>query len=135
MAEQPVPGMNHPAWTLGHLALAADYALKLLGRDSQLDPDWARLFSPGQEPTGNRSDYPGKTALIEAWTEARSALLHALREQGADVLDKPNPIEALRDHLPTVADQMAYMLTGHEAEHLGQIAVWRRAAGFERILR
>ena len=28
---QPFPGMNHPAWILGHLAVAYDYAGKCMG--------------------------------------------------------------------------------------------------------
>ena len=32
LAEQPAPGMNHMAWTLGHLAVAYDYVAKCLGQ-------------------------------------------------------------------------------------------------------
>ena len=31
MAEQPVAGVNHPAWILGHLALTADSTLEKFG--------------------------------------------------------------------------------------------------------
>jgi hypothetical protein len=27
MAEEPLPGVNHPAWILGHLAVSADLAV------------------------------------------------------------------------------------------------------------
>src|SRR4051812_35091605 len=40
MAEQPLPGVNHPAWILGHLAFSADRARWLLGGEKEMPAAW-----------------------------------------------------------------------------------------------
>jgi uncharacterized damage-inducible protein DinB len=35
----------------------------------------------------------------------------------------------MRKYFPTVGDQMVFMMTAHEMDHLGQMAAWRRAMG------
>ena len=39
------------------------------------------------------------------------------------------PAERYRDLLPTIGDAVLHILAGHTAIHLGQLKVWRRAAG------
>ena len=46
LAEQPLPGVNHPAWQVSHLAFSADRASSLLGAAKELPADWAALFGP-----------------------------------------------------------------------------------------
>ena len=44
-------------------------------------------------------------------------------------LAAPHPNEKSRAHFPTVGDYAIFLMTGHEMDHLGQIAAWRRAMG------
>ena len=44
MTEQPMAGVNHPAWILGHLAWAADGALAMLGAPKLLPDDRSICF-------------------------------------------------------------------------------------------
>ncbi len=65
LAEQPAPGMNHPAWIIGHLAICTDYAAMTLGLEKTCPEAWHKMFGPGSTLTTNRSDYPSKAELIE----------------------------------------------------------------------
>src|SRR5437867_10673421 len=66
MTAQPLAGVNHPAWILGHLALTADGTLEKLGGQKALPADWATLFAPGSKPSAVRSVYPSKDELLRA---------------------------------------------------------------------
>ena len=50
MAEQPVAGVNHPAWILGHLAYSADRGRWLLGLNRECPAEWTEMFGPGSKP-------------------------------------------------------------------------------------
>src|SRR4051794_24105432 len=73
-ADQPSPGVNHPAWLFGHLAVATDYALSLLGVERRLRRSWTRDFGPTSAPKLDRSAYPGKAELLDAWTSGHRAV-------------------------------------------------------------
>src|SRR4051812_43776739 len=66
MAEQPLAGVNHPAWVLGHLAFSADLAAGLLGAAKSLPGEWVPLFGPGSKPSTSRSGYPSRDELLRA---------------------------------------------------------------------
>src|SRR5262249_25755894 len=55
MTEQPLPGVNHAAWVLGHLAVVADGAMEKLGGKKTLPPSWPALFATGSKPSATRS--------------------------------------------------------------------------------
>src|SRR5262249_48190366 len=58
LAEQPLPGVNHPAWVLGHRAFSADQARWLLGAEKELPAEWAARVGPGSEPAATRGACP-----------------------------------------------------------------------------
>src|SRR5690348_5956910 len=72
MAEQPTPNVNHPAWLLGHLTISTDYVLHLLGQPRRCPAEWHERFGPGTEPNVDRSLYPSKAELLDAWAEAHA---------------------------------------------------------------
>lgn len=129
IAEQPVPGVNHPAWILGHLAYSADAAMSLFGAEKTLGPEWERQFGRGSKLTAVRGDYPARDKLIRALDErfeqARQVAAKATTEQTSR--RTPNPM--FKDVLPTVGDLYAFILTGHLGLHLGQLSTWRRMIG------
>ncbi len=128
-AEQPLPGVNHPAWILGHLAISSDFAVAILGGEKVLPEHWYKLFGPGSTLTAVRADYPTRAELLLA---IEAGYQHA-REQAAsatpEILAKPNPNRRLRGELPTVHDAYAFLLTAHFSLHLGQFSTWRRMIG------
>ena len=129
LAEQPLPGVNHPAWVLGHLAFSADRARGLLGAEKELPAAWTPLFGPGSQPSASRSDYPSKDDLLRAVEQG----FERLRQQAAAAtpaqLARPTTNPYTKDALPTVRDGVAFLLTGHLGIHLGQLSMWRRMIG------
>lgn len=128
-AEQPLPGVNHPAWIIGHLALTGDSAVRLLGGEKSLDESWKGLFGGGSQPSSSRGDYPAKEELLRILEERYEQVRRLASEATPESLARPNPT-SLRQGLPTVGDAVSFLLTGHLGLHLGQLSVWRRMVGF-----
>lgn len=127
--EQPFPGVNHPAWILGHLAISSGFVVALTSGEKPFPEHWSKLFGPGSTLTATRSDYPSKAELLQAiesgYQRAREAALLATPE----LLERPNPNRRLRDRLPTIHDAFSFILTAHFSLHLGQFSTWRRLIG------
>ncbi len=64
MSRQPFAGANHPAWILGHLRVAEDAALRILGEATDCPDEWYDLFEPGTVPQEDRALYPSKDDLF-----------------------------------------------------------------------
>jgi hypothetical protein len=48
-----------------------------------------------------------------------------------EILARPNPFEPAREFYPTTRDFLHWVMTGHLGYHLGQLSIWRGAAGLE----
>jgi DinB superfamily len=129
MAEQPLPGVNHPAWVLGHLAFSADRARGLLGAEKELPAEWTRQFGPGSKPSASRSDYPPKDELLRAVEKGFERLRQQATAATPEQLAQPTTNPYTKDALPTVKEGVAFLLTGHLGVHLGQLSTWRRMTG------
>jgi len=127
ICRQPEPGMNHPAWIIGHLALAADGHSRYAGGTPKLG-DWQEKFGFGSKVTTDSADYPTKDELVAAWHEANQRLIDAVSTADAALLAKPTE-GPLGKGLPTVRDFLTFSMTGHTSLHLGQLSAWRRAMG------
>ena len=55
MCQQPHGVVNHPAWSLGHLAAASVGLLKALGHEASLPEGWGEAFKTGGIPIGDPS--------------------------------------------------------------------------------
>lgn len=131
MLRQPAGSGNPPAWLLGHLAIATDEALQLLGKPNRLPPDWHARFGPGSPPITDDGATPTRDELLAALREGYAAVLVALRDADPADLAGPNPLPFpfLQETLPTKGDLLAHLLTTHAAEHVGQLSSWRRQTG------
>lgn len=127
MASQTAGVVNHPAWSLGHLAVSTAFAAQMIGVDVSVPDAWEELFQPGSEPTPVRAEYPSKAELCGVVERVWAAALRALESASNERLDAPTPNERLRDVFPTVRVAVTFMLTSHVHAHLGQIAAWRAA--------
>ncbi len=122
-------GVN-PAWIIGHLGLVANNALHMLGGSPSIDVDrYKSLFSGGTQVSTDPAAYPAWDELLKTWREGHAAVVAAAADVSDAVLDAPNPIDAFRKNLPTTRDFLGFVLTGHEAVHLGQLTTWRRVQG------
>lgn len=133
MAEQPAAGLNHAAWTLGHLVIATDGGLRLCGHAARSPRPWQVLFGPGSQPAADRSRYPTKTELVEAFTAGYQAFLEAVVGVTAATAAAVNPSEPMRGRFPTVGDMLGYLLTTHIGMHTGQLSAWRRVCGYPSV--
>lgn len=129
MCAQPHGVVNHPAWSLGHLAVAADAAGTTLGLSSALPAGWAETFKTGGIPSADKNAFPGKDEILRVLAEQHARNAEALTNADPAALAAPHPNEKRRAHFPTVGDFAIFLMTAHEMDHLGQIAAWRRAMG------
>jgi hypothetical protein len=129
---EPHPGAKTAGWLIGHLAVTADFGRRLCGSATICPREWRPLFNPGSHPSHSAGVYPPMRELTGALLTVYPGLCDdALRVDPA-VLLAENPYAPARQVLPTSRDFVAYMMTGHFGYHLGQLMVWRAAAGAER---
>ena len=119
---------KHPAWLIGHLTLAADMMIMLAGGEMKY-PQWAELYAPGKDPKPDRSLYPKKAELMEALAERHAALTERIEQMTDADFEAVLPKEEYREFFPTVGHAAVYFLASHEMYHLGQLSIWRNAAG------
>jgi len=129
MCAQPHGLVNHPTWNLGHLVLSEHQTCEWIGLPSTPPDGWAELFNASGTPNADCSAYPGKAELLAELRKIHDRLRAALPGIETAVLDATHPDEKTRQYFPTVGTQVAFIMTSHEMDHLGQIAAWRRAAG------
>ena len=129
ITQQPGGVINHPAWSLGHLVVSADHLGQLVELDSDLPDGWDKTFATGGVPIADRSAYPSKDELLDALKAAHTRNTEAVKKFDTAKLAVEHPNEKTRQYFPTVGDMVVFMMTGHEMDHLGQIAAWRRAMG------
>lgn len=133
-ANQPAPGMNHPAWVLGHLAIVGDSALLMVGQKSRCPREWRALFGMGSQPVADRSVYPSCQQLLETVEANYLALIAAVKEAPAELIDAPHKAPFFKEELPTVGDLLGHIMTTHFSMHAGQISAWRRTQGLGGVL-
>jgi len=133
MCEQPGGLTNHPAWIVGHLATTCNFMGQLLGFDPVCPPEWDKLFGRDSQPTSNPSQYPSKDELLKKLQEGHACATEAFGKMAPQDLEKTNPIESMVAMFPTLGDLVVFLLTSHEATHLGQLSAWRRAQGLPSV--
>lgn len=132
--DQPIEGVAHPAWILGHLAIASDYALTLLGVPAGCPPTWRPLFWPGSSVQSDREVYPSKETLLTAVEAGFRRTVEAVGTASPEMLAQPQVGPFYLEDFPTVGDLVAHLMTTHPSLHLGQLAAWRRMKGLPSAL-
>ena len=139
MTTAPAAGlMNHPAWTLGHLASASALLTEDLGGQIDFPIEWSELFlrkGPGDPavPDPDTSKYPSKKDLLDELKRQHEKVKQLVREHTEDELQKTVKWK-FSDHMPALFDVIVFFCVNHEAMHLGQLAAWRRAMGLHSAL-
>ena len=129
MVQQPHGVVNHPAWTLCHLASASNHTGAALGLESSFPEAWEAAAKTGGVPSGDASQYPSREELLAELKKQHERVAAAVTAADPAVFAKEYPDEKTRKFFPTVGDFVDYLLTAHEANHIGQLAAWRRAMG------
>lgn len=149
--------VNHPTWLLGHLATSIWPMPELLGdRDlaaqwldwfekesegvgeqegryptgSELPERWMRWFDTGSKPLAGKEveQYPSKDELLESLRRSHQRLIEWVEQANVAQLAAEMPIKEAREQAPTIGHAVV-LIAIHEAQHLGQLATWRRAMG------
>jgi hypothetical protein len=128
LAEQPVPGINHAAWQLGHLIISYDFAAACAGLDMAYRR-WLPKYGPGSTPAPDRAAYPPLAEFLDKLRTSHERALAALPNVTPEQLAVPNTIDLLLPHLATRGLVLSHLLTSHLTYHLGQLSVWRKAMG------
>lgn len=132
LAQQPHAGMNHPAWILGHLAVAYDFAANYLGLQTELKR-WYSKFAPGSTPIPDRANYPSKEELIGKLAAAGDRVRSAIATADLSLLAEPHSFDPVRPFLESKGDMLSYILSTHFSGHLGQLSTWRRTVGMNTV--
>ena len=127
MTAQPVAGMNHPAWIVGHLIFSCELIGVEMGLAPWLPADWEERFVAGSPVETIPARYPRKNDLLALFADATTQVSERLAEMADDELDAPLPDERCRDVFPTVGHAVLHILIAHASIHLGQLSAWRRA--------
>jgi hypothetical protein len=120
---------NHPAWTIGHLVYSAQAIGGELGLAPWLPSSWVALFCTGSIPQPLAAAYPSRSGLLDALADAQARITQALSCLTPEALAAPLPDVRYRPVFPTVGHAIVHILSGHTSFHLGQLSLWRRAAG------
>ena len=135
MTAQPITGMNHPAWLLGHLlGLEQKVITGVMGKTVQepLDANWWDIYGIGSTPKAEPKLYKPKPFYIEGLKESVGKIAAYIRQLSDADLQKPMPDADLAKHFPAIANLLIVLPT-HRAYHTGQLATWRKAAGLPHV--
>ncbi len=129
---QPFEGANHIAWQIGHLAVA-EYGLiagEVLGHPFN-EADWISddvrsLFQRGSTPIPDGTAYPSPGELRAMLDQVHDHVITELTGLADEHLDEPL---AFGHPLAETKLEALHLCVRHEAMHLGQIAMLRRAFG------
>ncbi len=130
--EQPIATINHPAWLLGHVSIYNEViASLLLGKP--FDNPWDAPCGKTTHPTGARSDYASKEAIVGRFDEGFASAVAAFGDASSGAWSAPLEHPTWGKQFATVAPAVTFLATTHLALHLGQLSGWRRAMKLPRI--
>lgn len=128
----PAPGLAHPTWLLGHLAVSQHLLVHVRCFNRPvLDEDFVRRFPiGGPVPPVGQHDYPDLNHILDVFHDTQELTVAAVRAAGDAFFNEPafgkdgQPHPHYRDKLGAVTH-----CGRHEAFHAGQLALIRRLLG------
>lgn len=136
---KPGPGLdNHPAFTIGHLVTAYANLINNLTGEFILAPGFKEIFlrqGPGDPtlPNEDATVYPSKEDLLKEMDVQHERLMNYLRTIPETKLNEKFEWR-LGAYFPTYGNRIMFLCVNHYAMHLGQLAAWRRAMGYDSAL-
>ena len=128
MADQPQPGMNHPAWIFAHLNVYVPVINSIILGEEFPDPK-DHKFGIGSILSPNLSDYPDQEELYETFFKGNEKAATSLSEKGPSVFKTATTLPRWQANMPTAGHVLGYLMLGHQGVHLGQLSAWRRVQG------
>ncbi|HZL37581.1 MAG TPA: DinB family protein [Tepidisphaeraceae bacterium] len=129
MLIRPVPGANHAAWQLGHLACSERSMVHAInpGAAADLPAGFVEKFSKETAKSDDPKAFASKEEILNALMKMRAATIAWAKTLTPADLEKPGP-ERMRRMAATVGHMVAF-IPSHAAMHVGQIQVLRRKLG------
>jgi hypothetical protein len=130
MVLRPGGNMNHPAWILGHVSLYHPVIVQLLTGQPVDDPKDNQLFGfAGHGPLDDIAKYGGKETIVSRFATGHENVAQALLAAKPADFQRPPSLARWAKNYPTVEFMLPDLILHHESMHIGQISIWRRAAG------
>lgn len=131
---RPGGNMNHPAWILGHLAKYHPVTVQLLNGEPVDDPKDDPLFGfAGKGPVDDITTYGSKEKIVSWFSEGHEQVAQALLAADPEAFKQRPSLKRWAKQYPTVEFMLPDLLIHHESLHIGQISIWRRAAGLASV--
>lgn len=130
----PIPGGNHTAWIIGHIACSEDSIIAAItGSPSRLPEATHKLFKGGAPCTADAGTFPPRKQIDEMFRNSRAHTLEAVKAFNMSLWDNPSPEGWTKDVFPTLGSMWALQGT-HQYWHIGQLTVCRKAMGKKQVL-
>jgi hypothetical protein len=127
---QPIEGFSPPRWTLGHLAICTDDALRATGGRFQCPKQWHRSFARGTTSYQTPDDLPSRNEWIEKIVDGFSTVRDRCQQMDASAGAARHSVPFLSSTpLTTVGHVLSHLMTTHFSGHPGQLSAWWRACG------
>lgn len=134
MLLRPGANMNHPAWILGHVCIYHPIIIPLLEGRSFPDPANDPLFGfSGSESQSDPKLYGSKESQVRRFVDGHEQVAQTLLSATAESLQRPPSLPRWSAAYPTVEFMLPDLLLHHESLHVGQLSIWRRAAGLPSV--
>lgn len=127
---QPQPAGNCLNWVLGHILAHRNDIMKLLGEGPAWEPERAVRYGRGAPPLTDGAEATPLDELQATLAASQERLNAALDGATPERLAEPREGRMVKN----VGESLAF-LQFHEAYHVGQVALLRRAAGKEGAIR
>jgi hypothetical protein len=134
MVLRPGGNMNHPAWILGHVSIYHPVVVQLLKGEPIDDPKDNMMFGfAGHGPLDDIAKYGGKQTILTRYADGHERVAQALLAAPAEAFIRKPTLDRWAKNYPTVEFMLPDLLLHHESIHIGQISIWRRAAGLPAV--
>jgi uncharacterized damage-inducible protein DinB len=130
MMRRPGGAMNHAKWILGHVTIYHPVIVKLIAGETFPDAkDDPKFGFAGQGPVDDPAAYESKDAMVARFVSGHEQVAQALLKAGPEAFARKPSLERWAKLYPTIEFMLPDLLLHHESLHIGQISIWRRAAG------
>jgi len=123
----PVPGANHAAWIVGHVATSEDsLTAAATGKPKRVPENLQKLFKGGSPCNPEASKYPSRKEIDELFRTSRAQTVEALKAFDESTWGDPAPQGYPKELFPTLGSIWGLQGT-HQFWHIGQLTVCRAA--------
>jgi hypothetical protein len=127
-------GGNCLNWVVGHLLAIYHHALPMLRQAPVMSAEVLARYDRGSPPIVDAADACQLPELMTAWDECSRRIDAGLAALDPETLEMPAPFSPGGDPTETIGSLLT-TISWHQAYHVGQTGLLRRAAGRDGALR